>query len=141
MTVPRGPSPPPAAWCSCSRPRPPPPNRSPASPIRGCGTAPGSPTSATLAPKTIALLNERAAALEHDTSGEIAIVIIRSLDELTIEDAAVKLFEMWAIGKKHGDNGLLFLWSTGVRRVRVEVGYGLEVRCRTARSARSSIST
>ena len=83
-------------------------------------------TSGTLDPKIIAQLNERAAAFERDTSGEIAVVVIRSLDGLTIEDAAVKLFEMWGIGKKHRDNGLLFLWSTGDRRVRVEVGYGLE---------------
>ena len=83
-------------------------------------------TSGTLDPKNIALLNERAAAFERDTSGEIAVVVIRSLDGLTIEDAAVKLFEMWGIGKKNRDNGLLFLWSTGDRRVHVEVGYGLE---------------
>ena len=83
-------------------------------------------TSGTLDPKIIALLNERAAAFERDTSGEIAIVVIRSLDGLTIEEAAVKLFQMWGIGKKNQDNGLLFLWSTGDRRVRVEVGYGLE---------------
>ena len=83
-------------------------------------------TSSTLDPNTIAALNARAAAFERDTSGEIAIVVIRSLDGLTIEEAAVKLFQMWGIGKKHRDNGLLFLWSTGDRRVRVEVGYGLE---------------
>jgi len=83
-------------------------------------------TSGTLDPKTITQLNERAAAFERDTSGEIAVVVIRSLDGLTIEEAAVKLFAMWGIGKKHRDNGLLFLWSTGDRRVRVEVGYGLE---------------
>jgi uncharacterized protein len=83
-------------------------------------------TSATLDPKTIALLNERAAAFERDTTAEIAIVVIRSLDGLAIENAAVKLFEMWGIGKKDRDNGLLLLWSTGDRRVRVEVGYGLE---------------
>ena len=83
-------------------------------------------TSATLDPKIVALLNERAAAFERDTSSEIAIVVIRSLDGLTIEEAAVKLFQMWGIGKKNRDNGLLFLWSTGDRRVRVEVGYGLE---------------
>jgi uncharacterized protein len=83
-------------------------------------------TSATLDPKIIALLNERAAAFERDTGGEIAIVVIRSLDGLAIEEAAVKLFEMWKIGKKGRDNGLLFLWSTGDRRLRVEVGYGLE---------------
>jgi uncharacterized protein len=83
-------------------------------------------TSATLDPKTVALLNERAAAFERDTTSEIAIVVIRSLDGVTIEEAAVKLFQMWGIGKKNRDNGLLFLWSTGDRRVRVEVGYGLE---------------
>lgn len=83
-------------------------------------------TSATLDAKSIALLNERAAAFERETTAEIAIVVIRSLDGLTIEDAAVKLFQMWGIGKKDHDNGLLFLWSTGDRRVRVEVGYGLE---------------
>src|SRR5262245_17391381 len=83
-------------------------------------------TSATLDANVVAQLNERAAAFERDTSGEIAIVVIRSLDGLTIEEAAVKLFQMWGIGKKNRDNGLLFLWSTGDRRVRVEVGYGLE---------------
>jgi len=83
-------------------------------------------TSATLDPKIVALLNERAAAFERDTTSEIAIVVIRSLDGLTIEDAAVKLFQMWGIGKKNRDNGLLLLWSTGDRRVRVEVGRGLE---------------
>src|SRR6478752_4727433 len=83
-------------------------------------------TSATLDAKTISLLNERAAAFERDTTAEIAIVVIRSLDGLTIDDAAEKLFQMWGIGKKGRDNGMLFLWSTGDRRVRVEVGYGLE---------------
>jgi uncharacterized protein len=83
-------------------------------------------TSATLDPTSVALLNERAAAFERDTTSEIAIVVIRSLDGVTIEEAAVKLFQMWGIGKKNRDNGLLFLWSTSDRRVRVEVGYGLE---------------
>jgi len=83
-------------------------------------------TSGTLAPQSIALLNQRVAAFEHDTGAEAAIVVIRSLDGVTIEAASEQLFRMWGIGKKHRDNGLLFLWSTGDRRVRVEVGYGLE---------------
>lgn len=83
-------------------------------------------TSGTLDPQIIALLNDRVAKFERETGGEIAIVVIRSLDGLTIEEAAEKLFQMWGIGKKGRDNGLLFLWSTGDRRVRVEVGYGLE---------------
>jgi uncharacterized protein len=83
-------------------------------------------TSGTLDANTVALLNERAAAFERATTSEIAIVVIRSLDGVSIEEAAVKLFQMWGIGKKNRDNGLLFLWSAGDRRVRVEVGYGLE---------------
>lgn len=83
-------------------------------------------TSGTLNPQTVALLNERMANFERQTGGEFAVVVIRSLDGLTIEDAAEKLFQMWGIGKKKSDNGLLFLWSTGDRRLRVEVGYGLE---------------
>jgi uncharacterized protein len=83
-------------------------------------------TSGTLNPQIIALLNEKAATFERETGSEIAIVVIRSLDGLSIEEAAEKLFKMWGIGKRPRDNGLLFLWSTGDRRVRVEVGYGLE---------------
>ncbi|MEO6236682.1 MAG: TPM domain-containing protein [Vicinamibacterales bacterium] len=83
-------------------------------------------TTATLTPELVAVLNERIAAFERDTGSEMAVVVIRSLDGLSIEEASEKLFRMWGIGKKQQDNGLLFLWSTGDRRVRVEVGYGLE---------------
>jgi uncharacterized protein len=75
---------------------------------------------------TIAQLNSAIGEFERATNGEMAVVVITSLDGVSIEEAAVKLFELWGIGKKSKDNGLLFLWSTGDRRVRVEVGYGLE---------------
>ena len=75
---------------------------------------------------TIAQLNSTISDFERTTGGEMAVVVIRSLDGLSIEEAAVQLFELWGIGKKSKDNGLLLLWSTGDRRVRVEVGYGLE---------------
>ena len=75
---------------------------------------------------TVARLNNTIAAFERATGIEIAVVVMRSLDGSSIEEAAARLFAMWGIGKKDRDNGLLFLWSTGDRRVRVEVGYGLE---------------
>jgi uncharacterized protein len=75
---------------------------------------------------TIARLNSTIGAFERSSGAEMAVVVIRSLDGLSIEEAAVKLFKLWGIGKKGRDNGLLLLWSTGDRRVRVEVGYGLE---------------
>lgn len=80
----------------------------------------------TLRADTIAQLNSTISEFQRRTGGEMAVVVIRSLDGLSIEETAVKLFELWGIGKKDKDNGLLLLWSTGDRRVRVEVGYGLE---------------
>ena len=76
--------------------------------------------------ESVARLNQ-AIGETHRTHGvEMAVVIVRSLDGLTIEDTAEQLFKLWGIGQKGRDNGLLFLWSTGDRKVRVEVGYGLE---------------
>ena len=75
---------------------------------------------------TIAQLNSTISEFERTTGGEMAVVVIGSLDGRSIEEVAVQLFELWGIGKKSKDNGLLLLWSTGDRRVRVEVGYGLE---------------
>jgi uncharacterized protein len=76
--------------------------------------------------ETVARLNATIGDLERTTGAEMAVVVISSLDGLSVEEAAVKLFQLWGIGKKGKDNGLLLLWSTGDRRVRVEVGYGLE---------------
>ena len=80
----------------------------------------------TLHADTIARLNSTISEFERTNGAEMAVVVIRSLDGLTIEEAAVTLFELWKIGKESKDNGLLLLWSMGDRRVRVEVGYGLE---------------
>ena len=82
--------------------------------------------SGTLRADTIARLNAAIGEFERTNGAEMAVVVIRSLDGLTIEEASVKLFELWKIGKASTDNGLLLLWSIGDRRVRVEVGYGLE---------------
>lgn len=76
--------------------------------------------------RTVAQLNALIAATEQETGVEMAVVVVGSLEGLAIEDAAVRLFERWEIGKRGRDNGVLFLWSTDNRRVRVEVGYGLE---------------
>lgn len=75
---------------------------------------------------TVTRLNAAIASTEKTHGIELAVVVVQSLDGLSVDDAAVKLFELWGIGKKDRDNGLLFLWSKGDRRLRVEVGYGLE---------------
>lgn len=63
---------------------------------------------------------------EKESSNEIAIVTIASLEGDSIENFAVKLFEEWGIGKKDKDNGVLVLIAKEDRQMRIEVGYGLE---------------
>jgi uncharacterized membrane protein YgcG len=71
-------------------------------------------------------LNNEITAIEKDSTVEIAIVTIESLQGVSIEEYAVKLFEKWGIGKKGVDNGLLILVAKKERQYRIEVGYGLE---------------
>jgi len=71
-------------------------------------------------------LENKLASLEQETGNEIAIVTIPNLGGDTIENFAVKLFEDWKIGKKGKDNGILVLVVKEERKIKIEVGYGLE---------------
>lgn len=79
-----------------------------------------------LSEPTRASLEDQLKKLEEETGIEMAVVTVDSLQEATIEDFAVRLFEDWKIGKKGEDNGVLLLVAPGERQVRIEVGYGLE---------------
>lgn len=69
------------------------------------------------------------------TSREIAIVTISTLGGDTIEQYAASLFQEWGIGKKTEDNGVLLLVAPQDRKLRIEVGYGLESILTDAKSA------
>ena len=64
--------------------------------------------------------------LEKEKGIEFSVVTVKSLEGTTVEDYATRLFESWKIGKKGRDNGLLFLLAPNEKKVRFEVGYGLE---------------
>ena len=64
--------------------------------------------------------------VEAQTTAEIAVVTVASLDGLTVEDYATGLFAAWGIGRATVDNGVLILVAPTEREMRVEVGYGLE---------------
>lgn len=64
--------------------------------------------------------------LEQKTSAEIAIVSLDTIENYTIEEFATRLFEKWGIGKKGKDNGVLLVAVIKDKKVRIEVGYGLE---------------
>jgi uncharacterized protein len=71
-------------------------------------------------------LEDYLATLERDTSAEVAIATVESLDGMAIEELANRLFADWGIGQKQKDNGVLLLVAPNEREVRIEVGYGLE---------------
>ncbi len=57
---------------------------------------------------------------------QIAVLMINALDGETIEQYADRVFKRWQIGKQGRDNGVLLLIIKDERRMRIEVGYGLE---------------
>lgn len=60
------------------------------------------------------------------TGAALVVATIPSLEGDSIEEVAVRLFQEWGIGKKGDDRGLLFLVAVKERKMRIEVGYGLE---------------
>lgn len=64
--------------------------------------------------------------VEQKTGAEIAVVTLKSLEGGQIDDFTNRLFEKWGVGQKGKDNGLMFLAAMQDRKMRIEVGYGLE---------------
>ena len=73
---------------------------------------------------------------ERESSSQVVVATIPSLDGDAIEDLSVRIFEKWGLGQKDRNNGVLLLIAAGDRRARIEVGYGLEDRLTDALSRR-----
>lgn len=59
--------------------------------------------------------------------GEIAVLVVESLNGLTIEEYGIRVGEAWKVGKYGQDNGNILIISTGDRKVRIETGSGSEI--------------
>ncbi|NBI05912.1 TPM domain-containing protein [Senegalia massiliensis] len=57
---------------------------------------------------------------------QVVVVTVNSLQESSIEEFANELFREWGIGSSEEDNGVLLLVAPNEKRLRIEVGYGLE---------------
>ncbi len=79
-----------------------------------------------LPPQVQADLTQKLQALEHDTKRQVAIVTVKDLQGYPIEEYSNKLFRTWRVGLKDVNNGALFVIAPTDRKVRIEVGYGLE---------------
>ncbi|MBL7006847.1 MAG: TPM domain-containing protein [Spirochaetia bacterium] len=73
-----------------------------------------------------ALMEQAAAALRQSGDIELAIVTIASLEGMPIESYSIGLAEAWGVGNKDSDTGVILLLAVEDRKVRIEVGYGLE---------------
>ena len=79
-----------------------------------------------ISPENVNNLDSYLKELDKKTGAEIAVVTLSSLKGNSIEDTALDIGRKWGVGKKGKDNGIVILVATGDKKMRIEVGYGLE---------------
>jgi len=84
----------------------------------------------------LAELSRRAMAADGGTGPQVAFLIVPSLEGEPIEAYSIRVAEAWKLGTAEKDNGLLFVVSTGDRKMRIEVGGGLEGEITDAQASR-----
>ena len=84
---------------------------------------------------TATQLSERLQAHEDKTTNQLAVLIVPSLEGEPLFDFSHGVASSWKLGQKGTDNGALLLVAIKDRKVRIEVGYGLEGTLTDARSA------
>lgn len=79
-----------------------------------------------LSPAAEAALTAKLESLEADTGDQLVVVTLDSLQGYEIEDYGYRLGRAWGIGPSQSDKGVLLIVAPNERKVRIEVGYGLE---------------
>lgn len=80
----------------------------------------------TLSKEFHSYLEEKLAKYESQTTNQIVVLVIESLEGDSIEDFSIRMAEKNQIGQKNYDNGVLLTIAKSDRKLRIEVGYGLE---------------
>jgi uncharacterized protein len=79
-----------------------------------------------LSPETERRLETALSALESSDSTQVVVLTIPSLQGEVLEQFSIRVAEEWKIGQKNKDNGAILLISKNDRKIRIEVGRGLE---------------
>jgi uncharacterized protein len=87
-----------------------------------------------LSPKTRDQIGLMLAQHEQATGDQIVVATVKSLQGYPIEEFGYRLGRSWGIGQKERNNGAILLVAPNERKVRIEVGYGLEGRLTDAQS-------
>lgn len=88
-----------------------------------------------LPPNTVESLTARLKAHEETTSNQVTVLVLPSLEGEPLESYSHRVATTWKLGQKGADNGVLLLVAMKERKIRIEVGYGLEGALTDARSA------
>ncbi|MCG6908604.1 MAG: TPM domain-containing protein [Deltaproteobacteria bacterium] len=81
-----------------------------------------------LAPSTVSRLEQALMEFEKSQSTQIVVLTVNSLQGESLEGFSMQVAEAWKVGQKDLDNGAILLIAKKERKVRIEVGYGLEGR-------------
>src|ERR1039457_84700 len=79
-----------------------------------------------LSPETATQLEQKLAGFERETTNQVAVLTIPSLQGDEIESFAIRVAEQWKLGQKGKDNGVLLILAQAEHKVRIEVGMGLQ---------------
>jgi uncharacterized protein len=80
----------------------------------------------TLTAEQSRMIETKLAWVERRTGAQIAVLIVPTTGSDSIEAYALRVFNSWGLGRKDIDDGVLLLVAKGDRRMRIEVGTGLE---------------
>lgn len=80
----------------------------------------------TLSPQVVSRIEQQLAAIEKEKGAQVAVLMVPSVQPESIEEYAVRVFEQWKLGRKGVDDGVLLVIAKNDRKLRIEVGYGLE---------------
>lgn len=81
-------------------------------------------------------LDARLEAFEKETGRQVLVYIDRTTGAVPLEDFAVRAFEAWKVGRKGLDDGVVLFVMAEDRKIRIEVGYGLEATVTDLRAGR-----
>ena len=85
---------------------------------------------------TASALNQKLSSFEQRSGAQFIIYVFRSLEGEALEDFTIRCAERWKVGNKKYDNGLILFVFIQEKKIRLEVGYGLEPTMTDAFSSR-----
>ena len=83
-------------------------------------------TTSWLSGQEVQAITKKLDTIQSQGKVQIAVLVIDSVQPETIEEYSIRVAESWKVGKKDVDNGILIIIAKADKKVRIEVGYGME---------------